>query len=152
MEYPAKAAMKLPGTMRGGVEMEYFHKLGVYEKVPREHQVASGEKIIGVRWADVNREDALDVHFRSRLVGREFIVGRDDALYASTPPLEGLIVSYAATRSTTGGRRMIMIIDIRRAYLYAKIQRDVYIELPKEEPDHGKGLLGKPEVLPLWHT
>ena len=36
-----------------------------------------------------------------------------------------------------------MINDVRRAYFYAKIQRDVYIELPKEDPDHGKGLLGK---------
>ena len=38
---------------------------------------------------------------------------------------------------------MLMINDVRRAYFYAKIQRDVYIELPKEDPDHGKGLLGK---------
>ena len=36
-----------------------------------------------------------------------------------------------------------MINDVRRAYFYAKIRRDVYIELPKEDPDHGKGLLGK---------
>ena len=36
-----------------------------------------------------------------------------------------------------------MINDVRRAYFYAKIQRDVYIELPKEDPDHGKGMLGK---------
>ena len=61
------------------------------------------------------------------------------------PPLEALrlIVSYAATHPTAGGRRMIMINDVRRAYIYAKIQRDVYIELPKEDPDHGKGMLGK---------
>ena len=30
-------------------EMEYFHKLGVYEKVTRDHQVSTGGKIIGVR-------------------------------------------------------------------------------------------------------
>ena len=38
---------------------------------------------------------------------------------------------------------LLMINDVRRAHFYAKIQRDVYIELPKEDPDHGKGLLGK---------
>ena len=38
---------------------------------------------------------------------------------------------------------MIMIHGVRRKYCYVKIQRDVYIELPKEDPDHGKGLLGK---------
>ena len=72
------------------VEMEYFGNLGVYEKVPRSHQIATGGKVIGVRWVDVNKGDATDVNYRSRLVGREFNVGRDDALYASTPPLEAL--------------------------------------------------------------
>ena len=36
-----------------------------------------------------------------------------------------------------------MINDVRRTYFYAKIQRGVYIKLPKEDPDHGKGLSGK---------
>ena len=36
-----------------------------------------------------------------------------------------------------------MIHGVRRAYLYAKIQRDVNIELPKEDKEHGKGMLGK---------
>ena len=81
------------------VEMEYFERLGVYERVPRSHQVATGGKIIGVRWVDVNKGDSTDPDYRSRLVGREFAIGRDDALYAATPPLEalGLIISHAAT-------------------------------------------------------
>ena len=36
-----------------------------------------------------------------------------------------------------------MMNDIRRAYFYAQIQRDVYIQLPKEDLDYGKGMLGK---------
>ena len=128
--------------------MEYFNKFGTYERVPREHQVASRGKIIGVRWVDVNKGDAQDVNYRSRLVGREFNVGRDDVLYASTRPLEALrlIVSYAATHPTTGRRRIIMINDVHRAYFYAKIQRDVYIELPNEDPGSSKGRLGKPKL------
>ena len=96
----------------------------------------------------------MTINYRSRLVGREFNVGRDDALYASTPPLAALrlIVSYAATHQETGERRMIMINDVLRAYFYAQIQRDLYIELPKEDLDYGKGLLGKLKCLPLWHT
>ena len=82
------------------VEMDYFNKPGVYEKVPRAHQIAREGKVIGVRWVDVNKSDATDVHYKSGLVGREFNIGRDDALYAPTPPLEDLrvIVSYAANR------------------------------------------------------
>ena len=62
-------------------------------------------------------------------MGREFNLGKDDTLYASTPPLEALriIVSYAATHSEDGHERMVMVNDVRRAYFYAKIQRDVYI-------------------------
>ena len=44
------------------LEMEYFHKLGVYEKVTRDHQVSIGGKIIGVRWLDVNKGDRVEAH------------------------------------------------------------------------------------------
>ena len=129
------------------LEMEYFRKLGVYERVPRSHQVHTGGKIIGVRWVDVNKGDATDTNYRSRLVGREFNVGRDDALYAATPPLEALrvVISHAATHTQKGNRRSVMVNDVRRAYFYAKIQRDVYIELPQEDEMHGK-MLGKPKL------
>ena len=76
-----------------------------------------GGKIIAVRWIDVNKGDALDTNYRSRLVGREFNAGRDNALYASTPLLEALrfIVRHAATQPVIGKRRIIMINDVRRA-------------------------------------
>ena len=45
-----------------------------------------------------------------------------------------------------------MINDVRRAYFYIKIQRDVYIELPKEDPDYGKGSLGEIQTLALRHS
>ena len=79
--------------------------------------MATGGKIFGVRWVDVSKGDALDVNYRSRLVGREFNVGRDDARYASTPPLEALkrIVSHSAFHQESGQRRMLMINDVRRA-------------------------------------
>ena len=66
-------------------------------------------------------------------------------LYAATPPLEALriIISHAATFPDEGPERVIMINDVRRAYLYAKMTRDVFIELPKEDPKYGTGLLGK---------
>ena len=127
------------------VEMPNFEGLGVYERVPRSHQVARGGNIIGVRWVDVNKGDTTEPDYRSRLVGREFAVGRDDALYAATPPLKalGLIFSHAATIPDDGPKRTIMINDVRRAYFYGQIQRDVYIELPKEDDKRGTGMLGK---------
>ena len=38
---------------------------------------------------------------------------------------------------------MFMIHDVRRACVFAQIQREENIELPNEDPDYGKGLLGK---------
>ena len=64
---------------------------------------------------------------------------------SSTPPPEalGLIISHAATIPDDGPERAIRINDVRRAYSYAKIQRDVYIELPEEDDKRGTGMLGK---------
>ena len=125
--------------------MGYFAKLGVYDYATHADQQMTMGKIIGVRWVDVNKGDSEEPEYRSRLVGREFNVGKDDALYAATPPLEALrlIISHAATYPEGGPPRVIMINDVRRAYFYAKITRDVYIELPKEDPKYGTGLLGK---------
>ena len=61
------------------------------------------------------------------------------------------MVSHAATNSGDGKSRQVMVNDVRRAYFYAKIARDVYVELPKEDPDHGKGMLGKLKLCLLWY-
>ena len=128
-------------------EMTYFKKLRVYDVVPRSDQLRTGGIIIGTRWVDVNKGDRDNPNCRSRLVGREFNVGRDDSLYAATPPLEALrlILSHAATRlkNRAGVRRAVMINDVRRAYFYARATRDIYIEIPKEDPDSGPNVLGK---------
>ena len=118
------------------LEMKYFKDKGVYVKVPREHQRKTGGKIISTRWIDVNKGDSANPDYRSRLVGKEFKDKNENELYASTPPLEGLraVVSWAATWSTTTRRRRsLMINDVRRAYFNAKVQRDIYIELPRED-------------------
>ena len=54
-----------------------------------------------------------------------------------------IITSHAATYRDDGPERVIMINDVRRAYFYANISQDVFIELPKEDPMYGTGLLGK---------
>ena len=35
-----------------------------------------------------------------------------------------------------------MVNDVRRAYFYAKIDRDVFVELPPEDPEFGSGRVG----------
>ena len=65
------------------------------------------------------------------------------ALYASTPPFEALrlILSHSATHddSRPDQRRELMVNDVRRAYFYAKQQRNVFIDLPDEDQDAYEG-------------
>ena len=87
----------------------------------------------------MNKGDVAKPNYRSRLVGKEYNTYSDDSLYASTPPLEALrlIVSRAATYD--GQARELMINDVRRAYFYAEATRELYVELPKEDAEFGRG-------------
>ena len=128
------------------LEMDYFRKMGVYHKVPRKTLQQHGGRIIGTRWIDINKGDEESPDYRSRMVGKEFNVGSDPALYAATPPLEALrlIVSRAATTRRGSGKMKVMINDVKRAYFHARATRDVYVELPDEDKLPGEGdLVGK---------
>ena len=54
------------------LEMEYVEQMGVYERVPRAHQWATGGKIVSTKWLDVKKGDSVSRDYRSQLVGREF--------------------------------------------------------------------------------
>ena len=125
--------------------MNYFRDMKVYERVPRSHLATTGGKIIGTMWIDTNKGDADNPNVRCRLVGKEFRTGPDDALFASTPLLEALrlIISRASTLGARGKKNEIMINDVSRAYFYAKCPRDLYVELPVEDPDYDPNFIGK---------
>ena len=83
------------------------------------------------------------------MVAKEINTGKRDDLFAATPPLEAkkALFSFAMTEGIgwrTGHKDAGMkldFIDVRRAYLYAKARRDVYIVLPEE--DSCPGMCGK---------
>ena len=126
-------------------EMKFFNGTGVYDRVSRDEQRQTGGKVIGTKWIDVSKEDIDRPNIRCRLVGKEFRTTPDDALYASTPPLEALrvILSRAATWDHNGCEREIMINDVSRAYFYAEATRCMYIELPREDPLYDPEMLGR---------
>ncbi len=96
-------------------------------------------------WSDTNKGDADNPNVRCRLVGKEFRTGPDDALFAITPPLDALrlIISRASTLGAGNKKSEIMINDVSRAYFYAKCTRDLYVELPVEDPDYDPNFIGK---------
>ena len=126
-------------------EMNFFEGMKVYDRVPRSEQLKTGGKIIGTKWIDVNKGDIDHPDIRSRLVGKEFRTTPDDALYASTPPLEALraVISRAATVTKDGEEREVMINDVSRAYFYAEATRCMFIELPQEDPFYDENMLGR---------
>ena len=92
----------------------------------------------------MNKGDSTNPDSRSIFVGKEFNTGTPDAsLFAATPPLEALklLVSEAATDE--GRRSHIMLSDVKRAYFHAPARRELYVELPPEDPGYGQGRVGR---------
>ena len=120
-------------------EISFYKKLGVYRRVPRALIKQVGGKIVTVKWLDTNKGDRDAPNYRSRLVAREYNDSKDDTLHASTPPLEArrMIVSHASAidPAKPQDNREIMVNDVRSAYFYAKQQRHVFIDLPKEDDE-----------------
>jgi len=119
-------------------EMRGFRDFEVYDYVLREVAERDREgKFVGTRWVDHNKGSEEDPEVRSRLVGQEFAKGelRED-LFAATPPLTAsrMLLSAVASRGRKGpGNHRVMLLDVKKAFLYGELKRSVYIELPAED-------------------
>ena len=113
-------------------EMQYVKKHVVYEKVPiSQCWKETGKNPIKTGWADTNKGTSECPNIRSRWVAKEYNTGPRPDLFSATSPLEGvkLVISEAASSNQKG--TVLLVIDVRRAYFYAKARRRVYIELPE---------------------
>ena len=122
------------------IDMEFFHKMTVYEyRSVNECWKVIGKGPIGTRWVDTNKGDNDNPDVRSRLVAQEVNTCAGDDLYAATPPIEALkvLLRIAAERRFKKRNMTIIFADVRRAYFNAKATRDVYVKLPKEDPNSG---------------
>ena len=115
------------------IEMEYFRKMGVHEKVHRSK--ARGYKVITTRWVDTNRGVGNEDNYRSRLIGRELNRDKRHDLFAPTPPLETMTALISLCAKSQDGREPLRFatIDIKRAYFYAPATRKMFIKLPAED-------------------
>ena len=122
----------------------------VYEVVDvNECWEKTGKAPIGVRWVDVDKGFGV---IRSRLVAQDFKkkgkANEREGLFAAMPPLEMvklLIVQAAAENDARcqnkGGKRSpkkLMFLDIGKAHLQGRMQREAYVELPPERHEEGK--------------
>jgi hypothetical protein len=109
----------------------------VYEAVDvKDAWDKTGKAPIGVRWVDVLKKEGM---YRSRLGAKDLRPAsrKNDikGLYVAMPPLElvKLLMARAARQ-----KEVIMLIDIKKAHLYAPIEGDVYTDLPPERSAPGK--------------
>ena len=117
-------------------EIQEFERIGVWQWTTVEecHRV-TGKKPVGTRWVDVNKGDKANPEIRSRLVAQEFKVGSFADLFAGMPPLEAkkALFSLAASGLHASGNPLkLAFIDVKKAYLYAKVTRPTYVALPPE--------------------
>ncbi len=69
-------------------------------------------------------------------------------IFAATAPYEAirLLLSIAATKEESitykgksGGQRLqISLIDVKRAYFNTVVDEPIFVELPPEDPEHGR--------------
>ena len=114
--------------------------MGVYEYASREQAENDEEgKFVKVKWVRVKKGEGV----RCRLVAQELGYGeRLDELFAGTPSLGS--VRMALTHAMKKPHHKIMVMDVKCAFLYGEIQRNVYIELPHTDPRYGDGtVVGK---------
>ena len=70
-----------------------------------------------------------------------------EAIFSATPPLESLRMLMAIASQPIDNPEdplCIMLLDVSRAHFYARAEREVYIQLPPEDPRSGeKDICGK---------
>ena len=126
------------------MEVDYLKKMKVYDVVSRREMKQSGRgKLIKGRWLDVNKGDSGKPDVRSRYVGKEFATGVDASLYAGTPPLEALKMLIGEAASRKSEKLHIMLSDVKRAYFNAAAKRELYVEIPREDPDWSPDAIGR---------
>ena len=122
-------------------EMEFVRRRGVYERRPySEAKLKTGSARIRLRWVDTNKGTETEPNYRSRIVAMEVKRNSRLDLFAPTPPLEAMkmVMSNAATIAHGGKKKVLMTIDIRRAYFYAKANRPIFITIPEEDRAPGR--------------
>lgn len=106
--------------------------------IDRKHWDPEG-KVVKVKWVRINTGMQEHPDVRCRLVAHELGYGeRLDELFAGTP---SLMVVRMLLRKVAMNRRKL---EVKCAFLYGKMRRKVYIELPDQDPEaKGRNKMGR---------
>ena len=119
-------------------------KILMDRKVYRYSTITDALRKIGKRprrlkWIDTDKGGESNRMVRSRLVCTEVRPRGKEAIFAAAPPLESLrlLVSYLSSECPNGqdDPLKVALVDVSRAHFYAPAVRDVFIQLPEEDPE-----------------
>ena len=122
-------------------ELAYLKNRCVYEYASTSKAIQSvGRRPLRLKWIDTNKGDATHPVIRSRLVCTEVRPKGTEAIFSATPPLESLriLMSFLSQPVDDPSDPYCMTLaDVSRAHFYARAEREVYIQLPPEDPRSG---------------
>ena len=107
--------------------------------------------MIPTRLVDINKGDDVQEKYRSRFVGKDLKRNNPmlEGTFAATPPLEALRFMLSLSMTTSYGPKgkprklKLLFRDVARAYLHAPVLREIYVELPPEDQEEGRDLVGR---------
>ena len=94
------------------------------------------------KWLETNKGDEDNYNRRARLVAQGFACEQLQTIFAATPPLEAkkALLSLAVTEGRgwgAGCHYKLDSIDVKRAYFYAPVRREVYVKFLPEDAYEG---------------
>ena len=125
-------------------EMERFARMKVYEVVQKHEVDHENSVVIGSRWVITNKGTPEKPVAKARLVAQEFADNTlRDELFAGTPNLTSVkyLLSRLCTRSHVEFKqdKVLMLLDVKSAFIYGTCRRSVYIRLPPEDTHASRG-------------
>eukprot|EP00971_Amphidinium_carterae_P332456 6466627-Amphidinium_carterae.2 len=132
-------------------EMDFLKGLGAYEySTVSECMERTGKPPVSVGWVYVNKGDSVSPNVRCRLVVKETrwrsTISDPSQTWSATPPYESLrfLCSLCMTPMEGEEEYVLQFIDITRAHPHCVMKRDLWIQLPHEDPRSKEpGVCGK---------
>ena len=149
--------------MSRAAEVNQLESMNVFTRVPRHVATGRGIQPMATKWLDQEKApkgQAPDI--RSRCVVKGIAYSKRNDIFAGTPSLEALKLLASKLASSNKGHRAakrLQVLGVKRVFLYAELEREVYIELPEEAKRPGEGdvvgrldraMYGTREALQAW--
>ena len=116
------------------LEMEFYDKIHVFDKVPiAQCWERTSKALLKARWVDIDK----GTRYRSRWVAKQFKRSDSEEWFAATPPIEALRALISHTMNSPK-KEALMVCDVSRAFFYAPVQHDTYVELCEEAKKTGE--------------